>query len=285
MPQFENVERSYGAFTPAGFEAFTVVSKNLRGRGDVVVYTPEALRGEAAARAVNVPVVILLHGAFGSSWVWAFKGGVHQTLERMVSSGELPPMILVMPSDGLRGGSMVKDDGTLAVSSSTGYLSTQQWNAEGWIMDDVIPLMRQELELFTESSPLFLAGFSMGGFGTLRLGAKYCNQFKGVSAHSSVCELERALRFSVFHESELEGPREQSTPLYWLQANRAQLPPVRFDCGADDHLFPENERLHTQLKDAGIPHTFEINPGAHTWKYWGAHVADSLRFFAAQLAP
>ncbi|MEZ4903874.1 MAG: hypothetical protein R2822_20045 [Spirosomataceae bacterium] len=46
-------------------------------------------------------MVILLHGVYGSHWAWPLKAQVHQTLQTMMEEGQLPPMLLAMPSDGL----------------------------------------------------------------------------------------------------------------------------------------------------------------------------------------
>jgi putative tributyrin esterase len=62
------------------------------------------------------------------------------------------------------------------------------------------------------------------------------------------------------------------------------LPPLRFDCGVEDRLLAANRALHSALLQAGIEHGYEEHPGAHTWDYWAAHLADTLRFFGRILA-
>ncbi|MGF1572324.1 MAG: alpha/beta hydrolase [Sumerlaeia bacterium] len=274
-----NVEQSFGGFAPPGFQLFTLQTTNLRGRGDCIVYTPQALR---RAELKGAPTVVLLHGACGSAWAWAFQGGAHQVLERLIARENLPPMILVMPSDGLRGGH-IEREGNLELGIATGYFPTVHWNTESWIMDDVIPTMREHVLGFDAESLLFLGGLSMGGYGSLRLGAKYADQFTAISAHSSVCGLERALKVCGLTPDELTAPLNEYVPLELIKANQLKLPPLRFDCGSEDHLFLENQQFHHALLEAQINHKFNINPGAHTWKYWGKHLADSLRFFAEQL--
>ena len=66
-----------------------------------------------------------------------------------------------------------------------------------------------------------------------------------------------------------------------MKSHRAKLPPVRFDCGKEDLLIEPNRKLHTQLTEAGIAHTYEEFDGIHEWKYWEDHLADSLLFFEA----
>lgn len=279
MTTLTSIERSFAPFAPPGFQFFAVQSENLRGRGDILVYTPEALRTPQDF-STPVPVAILLHGACGSGWAWAFQGGVHQTLERLITREGLQPMVLIMPSDGLRGATTIRN-GEPVQGFSTGYCATTFWNTERWIVEDVLGLMRAELPLFTDRSPVFMGGLSMGGYAALRLGAKYASQFRGISAHSSVCLGDRMRVVCALEPGDLTEPLEEYDPLFWLQKNRAVLPPFRMDCGAEDHLFQENTALHEALNAHEIPHEFAIFPGAHTWKYWGKNVAESLHFFAA----
>jgi enterochelin esterase-like enzyme len=132
----------------------------------------------------------------------------------------------------------------------------------------------------TPASTLFIAGLSMGGFGALRLGAKYAPRFAGISAHSAVTTI---ARFGEVVEERMDHlpsfGAADGTALHWLETNREVLPPLRFDCGGDDHLLPGNRALHAALDARAIPHSYEEFAGGHDWPYWRLHLADTLRFF------
>lgn len=68
---FRTTELSNPTFAPENLRFITVKTPNLRGRGDICVFIPPL------NDLHNVPLVLLLHGVYGSSWVWALKGGVH----------------------------------------------------------------------------------------------------------------------------------------------------------------------------------------------------------------
>ena len=72
--------------------------------------------------------------------------------------------------------------------------------------------------------------------------------------------------------------KPDGTALHWLEVNAARLPPLRFDCGTDDHLLPGNRALHAALDARGIEHQYEEFAGGHDWPYWRLHLADTLRF-------
>ena len=78
-------------------------------------------------------------------------------------------------------------------------------------------------------------------------------------------------------------PAAELDVLGWLERRRADLPPLRFDCGTEDHLLAGNRWLHEALADSGIAHTYAEFPGGHTWEYWSAHLEDTLVFFESVL--
>ena len=135
------------------------------------------------------------------------------------------------------------------------------------------------------ASPLFIAGLSMGGFGALRLGAKYPRRFRGIAGHSSITHFSQMEQF-VEEPLDAFGPPEaaEQSVLHWMLANRDQLPPLRFDCGTEDPLLQHNRTLHAQLQEHQIAHTYAEYPGGHEWPYWERHLESTLRFFSHCLA-
>ena len=260
MP-FRTIEVSLPDFTPPGFLFVTVKSAALRRRADLSLYVPPL-----APTGQPLPLVILLHGVFGSHWAWLFKGGAHEVLERLMREEGLPPMMLAMPSDGLWG------DGS-------GYACHESADHHRWIVEEV-PAAAVLADPRAARSQRFIAGLSMGGYGAMRLGALHPHLFSGISAHSSCTNLSDLHGF-------VEEPAEQyvlqeTEPLAvvdCLRKNAASLPPLRFDCGTEDELLEHNRALHGQLLAAEIPHHYQEFPGGHTWEYWHRHLADSLRFF------
>ena len=247
----------------AGLDFFTVKSNALNHRADVIVYKP-------AGSHTNLPVVILLHGVYGSHWAWSLKADVHNTLQYLIDSKELPPMMLVMPSDGL-------------FQDGSGYLPHQFADYEKWIAEDVPALIREQYDEVTPYSPFFIAGLSMGGYGALRIGAKYHRLFKAFSGLSSIVNFDELEQFVQDFDGLKNAVKSQENVLEILQENRDEMGPFRFDCGEDDTLFDANVALHKSLIKEGVRHEFIRHPGAHNWDYWHDHIGETLRFFAQQL--
>ena len=265
MP-FRTIEISDPTLTPPGFHFITVQSPALRQRADLTVYVPAS-----ADPRKPLPTVTLLHGVYGSHWAWAFKGGAHAILEKLIAAGRIQPMALLMPSDGLWG------DGSA-------YMKHGDRDYASWIVDEVAEAAAQA-DARLADGPRFICGLSMGGFGALRLGALHpetFTAFSGLSSATDLTQLEDLCRQSGFHYN--LAPGQARTVLEAILANRAQLRPFRFDCGSNDFLIEPNRRLHRELTTAGIAHRYVENPGEHIWPYWQKHLGDSLEFFAEILA-
>lgn len=218
----------------------------------------------------DLPLLTLLHGIYGSHWVWPFKAGAHLTAQAMIDQGEIRPMAIAMPSDGLwREGSA--------------YLPHNDKDYDRWITEDVPDAVRENVKSVSKHSKQFISGLSMGGYGAMRLGAKYSHQYAGISAHSSITDFPQLAKFIGHDLSCYEiAPDENGSVLYWIQKNQDSLPPLRFDCGKDDVLIEENRELHRTLERENIPHVYEEFAGSHAWDYWTDHLRDTLRFLDRQ---
>lgn len=261
--RFRTVEVSNPLYQPPHLRFVTVKSEYLKGRGDCTFFVPP----QEKKIKRNIPVVILLHGVYGSHWAWTYNINVHNIALQLIGAGKIEPMILVMPSDGLSG------DGS-------GYFNHGDRNVEKWIIKDVVDLVREVVPQNTLDFPLFIGGLSMGGYGALRLMAKYPTMFNGASGLSSITCLKDLLPFlAAGEQSYFRKNFKEEDLISYLKKNRKKLPPFRFDCGYDDELFGSNKILHQQLEKEGIPHVFEEFKGGHSNEYWNQNIGKTLLYF------
>jgi enterochelin esterase-like enzyme len=263
MKNFRTIEISNPEFEDNFLRYITVKTDNLKGRGDICVFVPPGIED-----INNCPLVILLHGVYGSSWSWALSGGVHLSVLQMIRKKLIPPMIIAMPSDGLWG------DGSA-------YLPHHNFNFEKWIAEDVSAVIKKCIPAVTNSSKIFIGGLSMGGFGAFKIGAKYHDTFTAIAAHSSITSLEQ---MKLFVEEDVSNysqeDKSEEDVLATLLKYKDHLPPVSFDCGINDSLLEDNRTLHRQLQENNIVHEYEEYEGGHEWDYWKEHVIDSILFFS-----
>lgn len=264
MNSFRTIEISNPQYE-GDLRFLTVKSKNLKGRGDICLFIPAL-----GIDVKSLPIYILLHGVYGSAWIWAMKGGAAQMAKNLMNNNIIKPAIIAMPSDGLWG------DGSA-------YLPHPNYNYEQWIVEDVPSAIIENIPFASKDSKICIAGLSMGGYGAIRLGAKYSKKFSAISGHSAITRLEQMTHFVEEPiEAYLENNEVQNL-VDIVSKNKALLPPLRFDCGIDDSLIEANRTFHKQLDAAQVQHTYQEFAGGHEWDYWRTHLEKTYRFFDANI--
>ncbi|WP_033289264.1 alpha/beta hydrolase [Amycolatopsis jejuensis] len=209
------------------------------------------------------PLVILLHGVYGSHWAWTGNGSAHRILDRLQASGEVPPMTFAMPSDG-------------GFGIGSGYLTRPGEDVESWVVDE-LPALAAEVCPSVDRSRIAIAGLSMGGWGALRLAGRHPGTFVAASGMSPLTELGQITDFAPIGDHARHTPAAE--PLAEI-LTRKGIPPFRIACGTGDDLITPVRALHQQLSDAGVAHEYDEAPGEHDWTYWRSELAETLRFLA-----
>ena len=150
---FHTIEISDPALENEHLRCVTVKSAALGGRGDVTLWVPPS-------QEIKL-LLILLHGVYNSHWAWSLKAGVHRVAQALLDAGEITPMVIAMPSDGLG------RDGSAYLT----FPGAQ--DVEKWIVEEVPAIAHLAAPNLTANAKVSIGGFSMGGYGALRLGAKF----------------------------------------------------------------------------------------------------------------
>jgi len=244
------VELSDPAYEADGLRHATANSRALGRRADVTFWAPEG-----ADRPL--PLVVLLHGVYGSHWAWAQKAGAHRIGARCA---------LAMPSDGLFG-------------LGSGYVRHTGGDFASWVLDEVPWLAAQAVPGVDPDAPIALAGLSMGGFGALLLAARHPDRVRAAYGMSSITDFAQ-MRFFVGDISGYDVDDADRSVLDACIAAGSSLPRIGFDCGTTDPLIEPNRALHAELDAAGITHQYQEFDGGHEWPYWSTHLRDALAFLS-----
>lgn len=242
------VELSEPEYEVDGLRHATANSRALGRRGDVTFWAPPGREGP-------VPLVILLHGVYGSHWAWAHKAGAHRIGADVA---------LAMPSDGLFG-------------LGSGYVRHSGGDFASWILDEVPWLAAQAIPGVDPDATVALAGLSMGGFGALLLAARHPDRVHAAYGMSSITDFAQ-MRFFVGDISGYDVDDADRSVLDACIGAGDALPRIGFDCGTTDPLIEPNRALHRGLQHAGIEHQYQEFDGGHEWPYWSTHLADALAF-------
>jgi S-formylglutathione hydrolase len=159
---------------------------NLMGESaepEVSIYLPPSYASERNRR---YPVIYLLHGYTGTDLGYFGNNGGPRFLpgiaERVYAAGAAREMILVMPNGmNAYGGSMYSNS-----------VTTGDW--EGYIAEDLVAYMDKNYRTIATRDGRGLAGHSMGGYGTVRIGMKRPDVFSSIYALSSCCLNEGSVR-------------------------------------------------------------------------------------------
>jgi S-formylglutathione hydrolase FrmB len=128
-----------------------------------------------------------------------------------------------------------------------------------------------------DRSRVAIGGISMGGFGALDLGRK-ADRFCAVGGHSPAVFARDSDQISFGFDNAADFARHD---LIGIAARKSPYDaPVWIDVGNRDPLRTADSRLARELRRHGADVTLHLWPGGHEGRYWDAHFAEYLRFYA-----
>jgi S-formylglutathione hydrolase FrmB len=132
---------------------------------DMYVYLPP---GYDPSR--QYPAILWLHGFMQDeqSFLW---NQVVDSIDRAISDGRLPPMIVAVPDGTITGRPRI-------LSASSFFINTNRGNFEDFIIKDVWCFLLENYPIRPEREAHVLAGVSMGGFAAFNLAMKHSDVFK-----------------------------------------------------------------------------------------------------------
>ena len=216
------------------------------GNMDVRIYLPPCYGGDDH----DYPVLYMLPGNIHTAAFWD-ELGLDETAEQLITSQQIPPIIIIMP-----------DGGAVANNTSGGPGSY-----ETVILNDLLPFMEANYCAATAPGLRAIGGVSRGGYWSLEIAFRHPDQFSAVGGHSAAL-LDIAA-----------GPylNPQVTGLsHNLDGLRIYL-----DIGREDYVIHNIQKLHDDMALNSIAHTWVLNEGEHNEVYWAAHLTEYLIWYAA----
>lgn len=139
---------------------------------DVLIYLPPSYASSPNRR---YPAVYFLHGYGAKAETYWNSLSVPAAADAAVADGSSREMILVLPD------AHTIYDGSMFSNS----LTTGDW--ESFVAEDLVTYMDAHYRTIADRSARGLAGHSMGGYGTVRIGMKRPEAFSVLYAMSSCC--------------------------------------------------------------------------------------------------
>jgi enterochelin esterase family protein len=226
------------------------------------VYTPP---GYELGRN-RYPVFYLLHGAGDTDDAWTTVGRAGFILDNLIAAGKAKPMIVVMPAG--------------HTSVVRGPSSSQEFVDD--FVKDLMPHVEKTFRVIPDRANRAIAGLSMGGDQSLRIGIPHLEKFSAIGVYSSgVIGAFGAGRGGGRAGAPPAGPsfEEQNRAALDNAAARKGLRLLWFATGVDDFLLPTTKGTVEMFKKHGFDPVYRETAGGHTWLNW----RDYLIEFAPQL--
>jgi putative tributyrin esterase len=268
------------AYTQERADCHTFRSALLHASVTYCVYLP-ASYSSASAKTRRYPVLYLLHGLGGNGQTMAVDGewAELQDLRRDHKVGDF----LVIAPDGW----------------DTFYINSRDGKTRygDFFLREFMPFIEHAYRIRAGRAAHGITGFSMGGYGALRIGFAHPELFGSVSAHSAALMREppegvnagassgnpaAQLLTSVFGNPIDRKFWDLNSPFLLARKNAAALRKTKiyFDCGTEDHygFYRGASELDQTLDSLKIPHEFHLYPGGHNISYLLAHRDASFEF-------
>jgi len=243
------------------------------------VYLPDGY--ESSKRMY--PVVYLLNGFSGNEIDWIQFGDMQKIVDEGIASGEIPPMVIIMP-DG---------DNRLYMNNHD-----NSYRYGDMFIKELMPFVEEKYRIRAEKQFRGISGLSMGGGGTLRLAMLNPELFSAAAAFSSSIRTDeeilardqssfddysgRALGAGLKGQDRLSDFYRKNYSILDIaktaEVNKLNSVRIYFDCGDDDFLAVGNASLHIEMLDRGIRHEYRVRDGGHTWDFWRTSLPIGLKF-------
>ena len=245
---------------------------------NVVIPTPEGneqITGEGKTDRYDyekgLPVVYLLHGAYGDNNSWMRFSSV----ERYAQAHN---MIAVM-----------------AGVTNSFYQDMAHGPKYFTFMTEELPAYITQLFPASKArEDTFIAGFSMGGYGAFYLALSRPDLYCACASMSGALDLPATVASAlkgpegspfavedIFADpGHLEGSRQDLMQLAKEDLEKGTLPHLYQSCGTEDFLFDMNRSIHERLTAMGAGVTYrEVEGYGHAWDFWDSEIQRIFDWF------
>ncbi len=195
-------------------------------------------------------MLYLLHGSNDTAAGWTTAGDANFVLDNLLSEKKIVPMIVVMPFGHAT---------PFGVPVPAGEPNNDAV-FEDYMLKDVVPTVEAKYRVAAGRQNRAIAGLSMGGGQSLRIGLGHLDLFSSVASFSGAIPTDFETRFA----DALKDPK----------ATNAKLKSFWIGCGRQDSLFPRSKNLAELLEKRGIHHTFREIDGVHNYTAWRKFLAE-----------
>ncbi|MBW9146004.1 acetylesterase [Clostridium sp. CM028] len=164
-----------------------------------------------------------------------------------------------------------------------------------FVGNDLVEFTRRIFPLSRKREDTFIGGLSMGGYGAIRNGLKYSDNFSRIIALSSAIVTYNIAGASSDFKDEvrdykfytrvfgdlnqlLDSDKDPEALIIKLKKKNALIPKIYMACGTNDFLLDVNHKYRDFLISENIDVTYVESPGSHTWDFWNEYIEKGIRW-------
>lgn len=239
------------------------------------VYLPD----DYLVSGTRYSVVYLLHGSTGSEMSWANSGKVKATVDQLIETGKINPLIIVMPGH-----------------NESWWADGQDEPAQTALLNDLFPHIENTYRTLNMRKGRAVAGLSAGGFGTVNLVLQFPELFAAGAALSPAVYTPVPPRHSSAYRHKVFQSEGELDPQVWASLNwpsyidsykaKGTVVPLYINSGDHDTFDIAYHAAHFyQVMREHQPDDVEyrVVDGDHQWSVWQNTIGDALQFMDAHL--
>lgn len=247
---------------PENVKVVKVESASMNKKIDVSVVLPESYEKNSDKR---YPVIYLLHGYSEDHTAWPINA--KPNLHKIASQNDI---IFVCPNGG-----------------KSWYVDSPvhpEIRYETFVAKELVEFIDKNYRTIATKKGRAITGYSMGGHGALLICFKHQQTFGACGSMAGTLDLRMKVndeKIKVLGEyAKYRSAWDDNSVVELLYLlNRVRMPAIIIDCGTEDHLLCENEKVHQKMLDMRMPHDYITRPGKHNGKYWGNAIDTQILFF------
>ncbi len=215
----------------------------------------------------GLPVLYLLHGAFGDYSSWTRFSNVERYVQQY---------------------------GCAVVMASAQNSFYQNMHRGGKFHDfyatELPEFIQSVFNVKSDRESTYIAGLSMGGYGAWHLALSHPEKYAKTASLSGVVDVvaafsgdsvkEREDRLNpriIFKDGMPEaGSQDDLLALYDECVKNGLVPDLYQACGTEDFLYDINLDVKRALEDRKAEFLYEEGPGEHNWDFWDAYIKKVL---------
>ena len=229
---------------------------------------PYGSKGSNRKRTKKYPILYLLHGMSDNHTIWQRR----TSIERYVENLELA---VVMP----------------AVHRSFYTDMASGFKFGTYISDELPYIIKRMFPISEERGNTFVAGLSMGGYGSFKLALSHPERFFAAASFSGALNIARNIKVPKdADDSEVVAWHKELTNIFGnlrkvpgsdndlfalssrLVKSGQEQPMLYQWCGTEDFLYQDNILFKEHAERIGLKVNFAEGPGDHRWQYWDEQI-------------